>query len=95
MGELRTAVDLTEKGIRMHSDLMPYWRSLCHFCCSAAHLEVGDMEEARTHAEQALQFSLENNEKQWQGLSRIWLGRVVAKADATQIEEAEQHIYKG
>ena len=31
----------------------------------------------------------------WQGLSRIWLGRVVAKTDPTQIEEAEQHILQG
>ena len=31
----------------------------------------------------------------WQGLSRIWLGRVVAKTDPTQIEAAEQHILQG
>ena len=80
----------------MHTDLgMPFWRSMCHFCCSYAHFELGDMEEARTHAELALQFSLENNERHLQGLSRIWLGRVVAKTDPTQIEAAEQHILQG
>jgi tetratricopeptide (TPR) repeat protein len=43
----------------------------------------------------ALQFSLENNERQIQGLSLIWLGRVVAKTDPAQIEAAEQHILQG
>ena len=80
----------------MHTDLgMPFWRSVCHWFCSYAHFEVGDMEEARTHAELALQFSLENNERQMQGLSRIWLGRVIAKTDPTQIEAAEQQILQG
>ena len=82
MGDPKTAVDLTEKGLKLHTDLgMPFFRSMCHLFCSHAHFELGDMEEARTHAELALQFSLENNERQWQGLSRIWLGRVVAKTD--------------
>ena len=96
MGESKTAVDLTEKGLKMHTDLgMPFWRSMCHWFCSYAYFELGDMEEARTHAELALQFSLENNERQMQGLSRIWLGRVLAKTDPTQIEAAEQHILQG
>ena len=80
----------------MHTDLgMPFWRSMCHWFCSHAHFELGDMEEARTHAELALQFSLENNERQMQGLSRVWLGRVIAKTDPTQIEAAEQQILQG
>ena len=29
------------------------------------------------------------------GFRRIWLGRVVAKTDPTQIEAAEQHILQG
>jgi tetratricopeptide (TPR) repeat protein len=53
------------------------------------------MVEARSHAELALKFSLENNEKNIQGLSRIWLGRVVARTDAAQMEAAEQHILQG
>jgi class 3 adenylate cyclase/tetratricopeptide (TPR) repeat protein len=96
MGESKTAVELTEKGLRMHLDLgMPFYRSLCHFFLSRAHFGEGNVEEAQAHAELALQFSLENNEGQAQGLARIWLGRVLATTNPTHMEEAEQHILQG
>ena len=96
MGEFKMAVELTEKGLRMHLDLgMPFYRSLCHFFLSRAHFGEGHVEEARTYVELALQFSLENNEGQAQGLARTWLGRVVAITNPTHIEEAEQHILQG
>jgi tetratricopeptide (TPR) repeat protein len=96
MGQSKTAVDLTEKGLKMHTELgMPYWRYLCHRFCSYAYFEQGDMEQALTHAELALQFSVENNEKLGQAISRIWLGRVIAKTEPTHIEAAEQQILQG
>jgi tetratricopeptide (TPR) repeat protein len=96
MGEHKTAVELAEKGLKMHTDLgLPFWRSLAHYLCSRAHFEVADPEKARTHAELALQFSMENNEKAVQGYSRAWLGRVLAKSEATQIKTAEQYILQG
>jgi tetratricopeptide (TPR) repeat protein len=96
MGQSKTAVDLTEKGLKMHTDLgIPFWRSLCHWLCSVVYFELDGMGQARTHAELALQFSMENNERQMQGLSRTWLGRIISKADATQIDLAEQNILQG
>ncbi len=96
MGEPITAVDLIEKGIKVHTDLgIPWWRSVCHFFCSYAHFQLGETAEARAHAELALQFSLENNERDGQGLSRAWLGRVLAKSGDTHFETAEQHILQG
>ena len=96
MGQANIAVDLTEKGLRMHIDLgIPFYLSVCHWLCSQAHFEMDDMEDARTHAEEALQFSLANNERQMQGISRAWLGRILAKTDATQIEAAAQQILQG
>jgi predicted negative regulator of RcsB-dependent stress response len=53
------------------------------------------MEHARNHAELALHFSIENNEKMVQGLSMVWLGRVVAKTDTTHIDDAEQQMIQG
>jgi tetratricopeptide (TPR) repeat protein len=67
----------------------------CHWFCSYAKFELGDMEEARTHAELGLQFSQANDERQWEGMSRTLLGRVLAKTDPTQIETAEQQILQG
>jgi tetratricopeptide (TPR) repeat protein len=96
MGKPETAVEFTEKGLKMLTDLgVPFWRSMCHWFCSCSHFELGSLEEARTHADLALQFSVENNERQLQGLSRMWLGRVMAKTDATKTEAAEQKIQQG
>jgi class 3 adenylate cyclase/tetratricopeptide (TPR) repeat protein len=96
IGDWETAVDLTEKGLKVHTQLgLPFWQSLYHWLCSYAHFEHGDTEKAGTHAEQALRLSTENNERQVQGLSRIWLGRVIAKTEPSQIEVAEQHIRQG
>jgi class 3 adenylate cyclase/tetratricopeptide (TPR) repeat protein len=96
IGERRTALELTQKCLRMHTDLgMPFWRSLCHWFGSYAHFENGDMREATMHAELALQFSIENKERQCEGLARGWLGRVVAKTEPTQIEAAVQNILQG
>jgi tetratricopeptide (TPR) repeat protein len=95
-GRGKTAVDLAEKGVKMHTDLgMPFWRSACHYPCSCAHYQVGDVEEARRHADLALRFSIENNERQCEGVSRAWLGRVVPKTSAGEIEAAEQQVLKG
>jgi class 3 adenylate cyclase/tetratricopeptide (TPR) repeat protein len=96
VGEYEAAVEFTAKGLKKHTDIgIPFWRSACHWLCSLAHFEHGEMGEARTHAEQALQCSLENNERLGEGCTRAWLGRVVAKMDTTQIEAAEQHILRG
>jgi class 3 adenylate cyclase/tetratricopeptide (TPR) repeat protein len=96
MGKSVTAVDLTEKGLKLHKETgMPFWRSLCHWFCSSAHFESGDTEQARTHAELALQCSTKNNERQIQGISEAWLGRVIAKKEPSQIEAAEGHLLRG
>ncbi len=96
MGESGVAIDLTQKGLKMHTDLgMPFWKCFCHWFCSQAHSAHGDMKKTRTHVELALRFSLENNNRGSQGLSRIWLGRVLARLDTTQIDSAEQHLLEG
>jgi tetratricopeptide (TPR) repeat protein len=96
IGQAKTAVDLSEKGLKMHTDLgVPWWRSLCHWFCSLTHFELGDTGEARRHGELALQFSLENKERQMQGAAMAWLGRVNAKTDPTQIETVVQQILQG
>ncbi len=96
MGHTKTAVDLTEKGLKMHTDLgMSFWRSMTHWLSGLAHFEHGDMEKAKTHADLALNFSLENNEKVVEGASRVLLGRVRARTDPKHIEAAEEHVLKG
>ena len=96
MGQTRTAVELSEKGLRIHMDLgIPYFRSMLHLNCCRPYFELGDLDQARTQAESALQFALQNNEKHVIGLSRLNLGMIISRIDPTQIEAAEQQILQG
>jgi class 3 adenylate cyclase/tetratricopeptide (TPR) repeat protein len=95
-GEYWTALEYSEKGLKIQTDLgLPFLRSFCHWCCGLAHFSLGNKEEAKKQAEQALKWSLANNEKHFQGRSRILLGKVLAKIDPGQIEPAEGHIRQG
>ena len=95
-GDYQAALDLSEKGLKIQTDIgLPFFRSYCHWCCSLSHFGLGNLEEAKIQAEQALRYSLANNEKSIQGMSRIGLGRVLAKTDPGQIEAAEGHIQQG
>jgi class 3 adenylate cyclase/tetratricopeptide (TPR) repeat protein len=95
-GDYRTALEFTQKGIKIQTDLgLSFLRSTCHAFCSLAHFDLGKLEEAGVQAEQALQYSLANNEKAIQGVSKIVLGRVLAKADQRQIKTAEGHLRQG
>jgi len=96
MSQPDAAVQFTEKGLKIHTDLgLPFFLALCHFFCSYAHCETGAIEKARTHAELALDFAIKNNERVLQGISRAFLGKVIAKTDPTRIDQAEQQIIQG
>ncbi len=96
IGEYQTAVDLTEKGLKMHTDLgLPFMRSQCHYCCGLAHFGLGNLEYAKIQAEKALEWSIANNEKGFQSWSSVLLGKVLAKAEPGQIEAAEGHMRQG
>ena len=96
MGQTKTAVELTEKGLRMHIDLgISFFRSALHSNCCMAYFELGDLCQARTQAELALHFALENDERHIIGMSKGYLGMALARIDPAQIEAAEQQILQG
>ena len=96
LGDAKTGIDLIGKGFKLHTDLgVPYWQSFCHLFYSTAFFELGDTKMALMHAESAVQHAQKNNEKQVEGLSRAWLGRVMAKIEPAQPEAAEQVILQG
>jgi class 3 adenylate cyclase/tetratricopeptide (TPR) repeat protein len=90
------AVELTEKGLRMHTELgMAHLRSWCYWCCSFAHLEAKNMEQARTHADLALRIALENNEAHFQSISKMLFGLALVKTEPRRVAEAEESILQG
>ena len=95
MGEPETAVEFARKGLQMHTNLgIPFFQSMCHCLLSHIHLELGQVEKVRAHTELALKSPNKNNERQFQGYSRIILGMALAKTKQGQAE-AEQQILQG
>ena len=95
MGEPEPAMELSRKGLQMHTRLgIPFFQSMCHCLLSLVHLELGHMEKVKVHAKLAMECPSENNERQFQGISRILLGTALAETDQWQAE-AEQQILQG
>jgi tetratricopeptide (TPR) repeat protein len=73
----------------------PGFLSLGHYALSSVLLNSNDLEEARVHAEKALNLAQRNHEKYCEALAWIQLGRVIGRAEGTKMEEPEEYISKG
>ena len=96
LGELETARKNIEKGLKMqHDSGTSFVLSFHYYILGLTHLDLGDLKEARICIEEALRLAENNNEKQFEGRSRILLGRVLGKADTSQSGAAEELILQG
>ncbi len=96
LGKHETALQLMKKGLTIHTDFgLPAWLSIHYWCLGTVHCDLDNLEEARWHAERAVELSKQNNERQWESHSRILLGRTVGKMDSAQVTEAEDQILQG
>jgi tetratricopeptide (TPR) repeat protein len=57
--------------------------------------DQGDLEEALRSSEKALELSLYNNERRYEGLSKIWIGKILGSKEKAQYREGEQLILEG
>ena len=58
LGKLDAALEFAEKGLKMQTDTgLPVRLSMFHVLLSGAHLDLGNMSEARRHAEQGLDLA--------------------------------------
>jgi hypothetical protein len=57
--------------------------------------DSGDFAMAQGFAEEAIELSMKNNDRFCEGLSRISMGRILGKRDASSVVEAEKYILKG
>ena len=96
LGELGTARTHMERGLKIHIDIgRESLLSLHYVFLSMVHFDSGDLKNAQHSLEKALDLSQKNGEKSWEGISRIWLGRIMGKADISQSDKAEECIVKG
>ena len=96
LGDLETARNHIEKGLAIyHNAGLSMMLSLHYWALAMVHLDTGDLQEARRCAEEGLKLAQANGEKSWEGWSLILLGRILGKADISQIAEAEEYVLRG
>jgi tetratricopeptide (TPR) repeat protein len=94
LGELETALKFSEKAFKMLMDI-GFPVAYPHWFLSFIHFDLGNWNEAKTHAEQAVNLAQTSHQKLIEALSWIELGRTLGKMEASQLDKAEEHIRVG
>ena len=90
------ALKCIEKSHKMHLEVgLPFFLSIHHRGLSMVHFYLGNLNEAKVHAEQALKLSQTNHERYAEGISWIQLGRVLGKMEGSELHKAEEYILQG
>jgi class 3 adenylate cyclase/tetratricopeptide (TPR) repeat protein len=96
LGDLKKAKDFTEKGIKIHTDAgPPSWLSFQFWLLGIVHFDQGDLKNAQSFMDKALELSEKNNERHWEGVLRIWLGRILGIVAPSDADNAEEYIFHG
>jgi tetratricopeptide (TPR) repeat protein len=96
LGELDRAREFVGKGLRIQEDShIEAMLSLHFWVLTMVLFDQGDLEEALRSSEKALELSLYNNERRYEGLSRIWIGRILGSKKKARYREGEQFILDG
>jgi len=96
LGKNVAARKRVEKGLDIQlSTGIPSYLSLFHLILCMIHFDLGDLNNAQTCAQKAFELSKQNNEKNFEATSLIWLGRILKKANPSRIDIAGDHILEG
>jgi tetratricopeptide (TPR) repeat protein len=96
LGELNTALRFLEKALKTQMDTgILFGLSWYHWHLSLVHFDLGNLSEAKVHAEQALNLAQTTHNKWLEGVSWTQLGRIIGRTDKSQIDKAEEHILQG
>jgi tetratricopeptide (TPR) repeat protein len=96
LGNLENALKHVQKALKIIKDTgIPAAMSWFYHDLSRIHLDLGELDSARTCAEKALDLSQRNHERWIEGLSWTSLGRILGKKEPTEIDRAEEYILKG
>jgi tetratricopeptide (TPR) repeat protein/energy-coupling factor transporter ATP-binding protein EcfA2 len=96
LGDAETGRSYGEKELKIQGDAgIEFGLSWQHFYLGVTYLQMGDLEHARGFMEQALRLSQKNNEKYFEVMAWIFLGRTKGRTEAPHIEQAEECILQG
>ena len=96
LGEYESAQKHLEAGIVIQKEVQVEGLLSWNYCSLASiQYEMGDYEAASSAIEKALSLAQKHHEKDAEGSSRIWLGRIISKSDRSQFNLAEKSIIEG
>jgi tetratricopeptide (TPR) repeat protein len=96
LGDLENARINIEKGLKILQDIGVGFRlSVFYWFLSMLLFDLGEYDKALASIDETLILARKNNEKDTEGSSRIWLGRILGKTDPNQFDRAEESILKG
>ena len=95
-GDSGTAGDCAAEAIKIQSDI-GVKNNLCvpYYVLGMIHFDSGDLKAAQSYVEMALELSQKSNQKDFQGMSLILLGRLLGRANVSQRRDAEERILQG
>jgi tetratricopeptide (TPR) repeat protein len=96
LGDLEVARKHIEKGIKIQSDAgLTYGLPLHFWLLSMVRFGSSELEKAQECIEQAVRFSTDRKEKSYEGISKIWLGRILGKIETSGVDMGEDCIRQG
>jgi tetratricopeptide (TPR) repeat protein len=96
LGEQGKARMHTEEGINIQNDAgIRYHLSRSYFVLTMVHFASGDLSSARISAEKAMELARNCQEKHFEAISKIWLGRILGRDKKSEGSKVRQHIYEG
>ena len=95
-GDSGTAGDYAAEAIKIQSDIgVPNNLCVPYYVLGMIHFDSGDLKAAQSYVEMALELSQNSNQKDFQGMSLILLGRLLGRANVSQCRDAEERILQG
>lgn len=96
LGELDRAHEFVFKGLKIQeSSGIEAMLSLHYYMFALVLFALEDLEEALQWSKKALELSIKNHEKRYEGLSKMWIGRILGSKEKAQYREGEQFILEG
>jgi tetratricopeptide (TPR) repeat protein len=96
LGDPETGRRYVEKGLKIQRDIgVEWWLSLYPLFLSDIHLHLGDLKKAQSFMDEALRISQKDSDKRIEGISWMWLGRILGQPESPQIHKAEQYVLQG
>jgi tetratricopeptide (TPR) repeat protein len=96
LGKLESALNHIKEGLKIQKSVGTLiWVSSHYLYQGIVHFRLDDLERAQRLIEEALKLSQKNKDRFFEGMSRIWLGRIMVNADMRKADHGEKSILHG